>query len=295
MDNLKEIVIALDLVSYNASQICVKHAKIPKDILKAIEERTSNCRDNMSERIYWIYNDIWDYPTCPECGKRFRPRFHGWKYAYKNQVFCSMKCLNRSDYHKDLCCDNRFERTGYRYSLQNPEHKEKLRLICQEAHGVDHFYQSEKMKQSSRDTCLVRYGVESSAQVPEFFEKSQRYRTKQATLPSGKMINFQGYEIVAITELLKTYSEEDIILGRKDIPKFRYVQDEKEHIYFADIYIPADNLIIEVKSAWTWKKYLEKNLIKQQAVLDAGFNYEVWICNEKEVEKIERFNVQTSQ
>lgn len=295
METLKEKVKALDLVSYNKTQICVKLSKIPTDILIQIEKRTENCRDKISERIYWIYNDITEYPICPECGKLFKPRFHGWAQGYKEQVFCSKSCLNKSDYHKELCCSNRLEKTGYAYSLQNPSHQALLKSLCQEAHGVDHYFQSAQVKESIKVTNLERYGVEYSVQNPEIFEKSQRHRTKTGVLPSGREINYQGYEMIVILELLKTYSEEEIVLGRKDIPKFWYIQDGKKHIYFADIYIPSKNLIIEVKSEWTWKKYLEKNLLKQQSVLDAGFNNEIHFCDSTELIKIERNSVQSPQ
>ena len=49
----------------------------------------------------------------------------------------------------------------------------------------------------------------------------------------------------------------------------------KKHRYFPDFYIPKDNLIIEVKSTFTYNKELEKNLLKEQCVKDAGFKYKL--------------------
>ena len=50
--------------------------------------------------------------------------------------------------------------------------------------------------------------------------------------------------------------------------------------YYPDIYIPKDNLIIEVKSKWTYSgkpEWLETNLLKQQATIVAGYNFKFLI------------------
>jgi hypothetical protein len=44
--------------------------------------------------------------------------------------------------------------------------------------------------------------------------------------------------------------------------------------YFPDIYIKSTNTIIEVKSQWTFDNWKEKNLAKEQACLQQGFNFE---------------------
>lgn len=93
----------------------------------------------------------------------------------------------------------------------------------------------------------------------------------------------QGYENVAIDELLKTYNENDIELD--NIPKIPF--DNKW--YFPDIFIPIKNLIIEVKSSYTYEKQLEKNLLKAKATIEFGYNYEIWICSNKTILQIIKF------
>lgn len=59
--------------------------------------------------------------------------------------------------------------------------------------------------------------------------------------------------------------------------------------YYPDIYIPKENKIIEVKGMWWWNgngiaKYesrLKNNLKKRDAVLEAGYQYEVWLFEDK--------------
>lgn len=98
-------------------------------------------------------------------------------------------------------------------------------------------------------------------------------------MPSGKIINIQGYENFAIDELLNTYTEDEIITQRKDIPEVWYFNpnDQKQHRYYPDIWIPKDNLIIEIKSTWTMKKYYDINKLKEQATIELGYNFKYLI------------------
>ena len=99
-------------------------------------------------------------------------------------------------------------------------------------------------------------------------------------LPSDEIIRVQGYEPLAIDILLKKYNENDIITPKKDMPIIMYKKKTK-HRYFPDIYIPKENLIIEVKSDYTYNKDLIKNILKALATRKLGYNFETWIFNHK--------------
>ncbi|HRW21423.1 MAG TPA: hypothetical protein P5509_05575, partial [Bacteroidales bacterium] len=87
----------------------------------------------------------------------------------------------------------------------------------------------------------------------------------------------QGYEPQVLDKLLQTYSEDDIIVGIKEIINtigiIRYKFKNNEHRYYPDFYIKSTNTIIEVKSQWTFDKWREKNIAKQKACLAQGFNF----------------------
>ena len=56
--------------------------------------------------------------------------------------------------------------------------------------------------------------------------------------------------------------------------------DNKKHRYYPDLYIPKDNLIIEVKSQWTYnsqQKWYNTNLLKRQACIAAGYKFKFMI------------------
>lgn len=97
-------------------------------------------------------------------------------------------------------------------------------------------------------------------------------------LPSGKIVKIQGYEPAVLTKLLKLYNEDDIVIGvkemNKEIGQIKYMFDYNVHTYYPDFYIKSEHKIIEVKSKWTYEKWKEKNLAKEQACLQQGFNFE---------------------
>lgn len=118
----------------------------------------------------------------------------------------------------------------------------------------------------------------------KYFKSSVRY--KEYILPSGKIVNLQGYEPQVLGELLKTYSEDDIVIGvkelNKSIGKISYVFEDKERTYYPDFYIKSENKIIEVKSKWTYEFHKNQNLAKQKACIEKGFLFEFKILGRNE-------------
>jgi len=104
--------------------------------------------------------------------------------------------------------------------------------------------------------------------------KKSSFSKKEYTFPSGIVIEIQGYEPATIDILLKTYNEYDIETNSLNMPEFWYREDYSWHRYFPDIYIKKDNLIIEVKSTWTFKLWFHKNILKRKTV-----KYNVIISN----------------
>ena len=103
-------------------------------------------------------------------------------------------------------------------------------------------------------------------------------KNKEYILPSGKVIKLQGHEPAVLDALLNEYSEDDIICETIEINntfgKILYKENGVEHRYYPDFYIKSTNTIIEVKSQWTFDKWIKRNKLKKQACLDAGYNFE---------------------
>jgi hypothetical protein len=157
----------------------------------------------------------------------------------------------------------------------NPEKRIKTTL---DRYGVPHVAQSSIIKDKTKATNLLKYGYEHRMQNPEEFEKwiSHSSTNKKYILPSGKIINVQGYEPKALDLLFSTgYNENDLLLQNRPIIKYEY--QGKTRIYHPDIIIISENKIIEVKSKYTYEKYKMLNEIKKQASMQAGWNFEFMI------------------
>lgn len=209
---------------------------------------------------------------------------------------------SQSDLAKSKTKQTNLKTYGAEYHTQTESVKEKIRQSNIRNHGVEHVFQSEKIKEKNKQIHIKNYGVanpfqskeikdkikkgfmetygvEHPQQVPEIFEKSQKtaFKLKPYTFPSGKEVKIQGYENHALDKLLQTYQEEDLTIGASLVPKIIYTHQQKTKRYYPDIYIPKDNLIIEVKSKYTLKRELEKNLAKRRACIDQGYDFKFWI------------------
>lgn len=191
---------------------------------------------------------------------------------------------------------NNLKNHGAEYHTQTESGKEKIKQSNIKNHGVGNVFQSKEIKDKIKKHFLDTYGVEYPQQVPEFFEKNQKssLKLKPYTFPSRKEVKIQGYENHALDKLLQTYQEEDLTIGASLVPKIIYTHQQKTKRYYPDIYIPKDNLIIEVKSTYTLKRELEKNLAKRRACIDQGYDFKFWIFHRgKLVQEVNREDLES--
>jgi len=191
----------------------------------------------------------------------------------------------QSDIIQERIKATNLERYGVEYPGQSDIIKERMRATNLERYGVEYPGQSDIIKERMRATNLARYGVEYYAQCSEFSDKMYNNSNKPYNLPSGKIIQIQGYENYAIDELLSTgYLESELLLVHRPAVKYFWSSDDghgdnKWHYYHPDIVIPAENRIIEVKSGWTYDgngtnlKLLSRNLAKEKGAVIAGYSF----------------------
>jgi hypothetical protein len=199
------------------------------------------------------------------------------------------KIQNRTDEEKSDIQNKRkvtnLEKYGVEHSLQSEIVKNKSKETCLEKYGVEYSIKSSIVKDKIKETMIERYGVEYPMQNIHSFTKGTETAksTKKYTLPSGKQVNIQGYENFALDILLQEFTEDEILNSRTDMPVITYKQKNINRRYFPDIYIPKINKIIEVKSTWTYKKFLIKNILKAIYTRKLGYDYEVWIFDKNQL------------
>ena len=273
----------------------------------------------ISYKVY-IKDKIKDNSDCKKCGlikaKSTNIEKYGCENPFSNE---KIKEKIKNTNIKKYGCKNPFanqdvkqkikksnlERLGCEYPMQNKDVQNKSKNVCIEKYGFENVFQNEEIKQKSKETCIIKYnceyanqnedikdkikvsnlkkyGFEHAMQNSEIADKCNSFgnKNKLYKLPSDKIIRVQGYEPLSLDILLKKYNEDDIITKKKEMPIIMYRKKTK-HRYFPDIYIPKDNLIIEVKSDWTYKKELIKNILKALATRKLGYNFETWIFNSK--------------
>ncbi len=191
--------------------------------------------------------------------------------------------VSQSNSIKQKRINTNLHRYGFKVSSKNEHVKEKMKNTCLQKYGGNSPFSSILVKNKSKDTCKNNHGVEYPMQSNIIQQKQQKhsYMFKKYILPSGNIVYVQGYEHFALDILLKTYVEDQIKIMRSEVPRIKYLQDNTEHYYFPDIYISHEKRIIEVKSTYIYNKELEKNLLKKEASIKAGFKFEFWIISPK--------------
>lgn len=240
--------------SFKGSKINGNISRVITDNVKTlIDGNISNVlkTENYNEKIYWLLNDLKEYPRiCKECDTSLK-FYKGWGYNDRKE-YCSNKCRGKN--------------------------KDRIKNMINKTDFI-----ARNLK--SVETCKQKYGGTNVMHDQEIFDRTMlnQMKWKEYKLPSGNVIKIQGYENKALDELLTQYKEEEIILNRKQFPVFKYfMEDGSEHRYYPDMYIPKDNLIIEVKSVWTYSQNKEKNKCKFQTVKDNGYQLKVMIYEQKE-------------
>lgn len=206
---------------------------------------------------------------------------------FKNKV----KLTNLKKYGVEYCLQNKeimnkmietnLKKYGTNYSFQNEIIKNKIKEKLLTKYCVDNVSKLAKIRNKAEETMLKKYGFRYSSQNPYISDKQFANSNKLYKFPSGKVIQIQGYENFALDILIKRYNDDEIINRRIEMPKIFYEYKKINRVYFPDFYIPKDNLIIEVKSDYTYKKHLIKNILKAHAVRKLNYNYEVWIFDNK--------------
>lgn len=234
-------------------------------MLEEIREKSeTTCVEKYGTK--WAFSQEWVYEKI----KKHHLEIYGVEFA-----------LQRKDLQEKIS-GIFMEKYNARRPFLSKEFMKKVKEIMREKYGVENFFESVKFK----EVMLEKYGVENSMHVPELFHKmiKSSFSKKEYIFKiSGRKVMVMGYEHIAINYLLskpnsylkKLPIEDDIVVG-EEIPNFKYKDDiKKGHIYYPDIHVKNTNLIIEVKSVYTFNRSPRMNYLKFKEVAKQGYVLQV--------------------
>ncbi len=307
IDELKKLVSDfLALKTYSVNPLVAFLRNNPEEY--KIMQSVTGEKDRIVQSLWhFVYGN--DIPNCQRCGEEVV--FNDFNSGYDK--FCCNSCssVNYWDNATDDFIKERtiklkktfLERTGEDWCSKTQEHRDKIKATSIKKFGCTHFTQNEEVINKSKETfdklyggqgaaspliaekikstTLKNHGVEYAWQIPGVQDKIQasRFALKDYVFPSGRIEKVQGYEPRALDMLLlEGISEEDIVVSRQDIsdligPIF-YEKNGQKSRYFPDFYIKSLNLVVEVKSLFTYNGYdHDEVLLKREATIALGFNY----------------------
>lgn len=110
---------------------------MPSDIKNELFNKTKACKGSVRERLYWLRNNLSDYPKC-SCGKKLSSKqFLTNKKDNGYRSFCSKSCAR---------LDETF--------------KEKHQAKMLEQYGVSHTFKLQEVQNKRKQTNLNKYGRE---------------------------------------------------------------------------------------------------------------------------------------
>lgn len=203
---------------------------------------------------------------CEICKKEFETK-NSFRQCCSRSCSAKMHAINfKKDKRYDESCKKRSD------SMQKRWNNERDRIIKSMRDGYSNPIAKENVSKNKK----------AFWEKPENHEKMFISKYRKYMMPSGRIINIQGYEDLALDILLKKYKETDLLVTPTEINKktgiIRYTGiDGRIHSYCPDFFILSENKIIEVKSQYTYNQHLETNLIKRKACLDNGFQFDFMI------------------
>lgn len=229
---------------------------------------------------------------CANCGKPTRYE----KISKGYRKFCSISCAKKSEEHRKIVSERfighpeklakALEKTRKTMSSKSKEELNEINdrrvKTLKERYGDD--YASRKTK--------LQWERRTQEDIDALVAKSNATKKKNGTLyvvpykSSNKKIvingitfKVQGYEDIALNLLSEIIDVNKIKVG-KEVPKILLTTGKN---YYPDICI--DNLLIEVKSEYTYSVEEKENLLKQRESIKAGFNHIFLVIHSKDLTK----------
>ncbi len=245
---------------------------------------------NLSSKEYYDKFYLKDGEGKCYCGNQ--TKYHAFSY----KTFCSTKCKNGSEEHRK-CVSERFIKNPQ--ALENFREKKKSlnidypKLIekrqntiskkCQKLGISEYQYYSQHSKNAFKNISKEKL-AERTLKAMETREKNNNLGVKSGYKKYpffDEFVSLQGYEPIVLNSLIEDFNlgKNDIMIGKTKIPIIEYGNNK---MYFPDFYLPNQNLIIEVKSTYTFEAHIDIVIQKCAATLQKGYSIILLILTKSE-------------
>lgn len=185
------------------------------------------------------------------------------------------------------------EKFGVDNVWKSKEIIEKIKETKTKKYGVNNNLNSEEGIKQKKKTWMTNYGVDNPMKSQNIIDKSNNTKDKNGTMFNHCYIPLLEYKNTTLKyqgsyekDFLDTFSEKIKI---ENGPTIKYTYKNKNSRYYSDFFIPSYNLIIEIKSTYTFNNAKKINLAKQKACLEQGYNF-IFIVD-KDYEPLKDFNL----
>ena len=160
---------------------------------------------------------------------------------------------------------NYLNKYGVNHPMLLDATKNKIKKTNLNKYGDEVYFKTTSFKIKSKITNLRKYCVEYSTQNEEIYNRAMKNSLRMCKYKDSNLYYQGTYEL----DFLNNYFHIGVERGKS----IKYFLNDNEKIYFPDFYYKSLNLIIEIKSEYTYNLHLEKNIEKEKACLEQGFNY----------------------
>lgn len=237
---------------------------------------------------------------CDLCKKKSFIKYQSYNHSFKKYKFYSCKQCSFIKVRKTMK-----DLYGFEHALQckeiktkqenscfvlmgqkNPSNVESIKRkkedTCIKNYGVKNPSQSDIVKGKKQNSCFINFGVNNPLQNSEIFQKQQK-SAKKIKFHEKTGLYYRGsYE----EHFLNYCFENNIKVEKAKTVKYNF--DNKKRVYHPDFFLSDKNLIIEIKSLYTYKANLEKNIAKKNSCIEQGFDF-IFIIN-KNYENFKKIN-----
>lgn len=213
---------------------------------------------------------------CQKCSHYKRKKTNKIKYNNENYTnrdqakkTCTKKYgvdhISKVSIYKSKVKNTMKAKYGEHFS-KTEEFLQKFRKTMNEKYGVDYPMQSNIIRQKSIDTCIKKYGVENVSQNGGIHEKKKKTSSIIHKFLDTDLFYQGSFEL----DFLEKFWD---LVEIKNAPIINYILEGRKKVYYPDFYIPAFNLIVEIKGNYFYKKF--EKIVEQKAIFTkkAGYNY----------------------